>query len=1123
MGNDIKVNTNSKVLFLTGRKLRSIPQSISQCSELTHLNVSNNQIKTIPKKITKLKSLKNLNLSLNFMKSLPNNIYLFQTVTDFNLSLNFLKDLSPRIRGLTNLESLNLRTNVLVSLPQEIGELKNLKNLDLGKNKLKTVPLGILGCTKLGELYLDENQLTELPDGFGSSLANLRTLQLSYNDFEIFPSKESLKGLVGLEYLSINCCKLKEIGGSVSKLKSVNKIIARMNRITTISPKIGKLATLNSLNLQGNCLKSLPDEIMDLSNNLKSLNLFFNHFTQFPIQLFSLKVLNEILIYGNKINEIPPFPEFCKNLIKLKKKKLSLNENENERDQEIDKEEEIEKKIEKEKENEKEIKKGTEKEIEIEIEKEKAQEKEKEKEKEKEIEKEEKKENKQELSIDLVSELDLGQNKLKQIPDDLFLLTPRIVRLFLHENKLKKLPTSFRYLDRVITLFAQTNQIQAIPKEINQLSNLLELNLMNNLIKKVPVELYSCKRLIKLNLSNNLLTDLPKGMYKLYSLDTLNLSANKFTKFPSIVITLQRLRILSIGSNEIKAIPDIVNELKFLKELNASCNKLYFIPSGLGYLKNFTTLNLSDNKISQVPELFWELRAPTNYGLHIDLSHNRIQTFDEGWKLLNLEELDLSHNRIKAIDPQILSNLSKVLETFKISHNKIKDLDLMGLAHLKNLKLLHFEGNKLTKGFENFIYQFTKTSQNFANEFSNLQQMIVPRYVQLAFPTQVLKRKFNLPKKYRFKVGYSEMQGFRPEQEDSIAIQNRKESNIHYFAVFDGHAGWQTSNYVADTLDQIIFSQIVNKIPFTLDEAGDQELKIIIDNIFVGMNKLLKKLGYDDSGSTACIGLVIENTLYTINLGDSRSVLVKVDGETVPVTKDHKPTDRSELDRVRELGGVVTENGRINGGIAVSRSFGDSFYQPFVSCEPTIKRYSLSEKRDKFLVLCCDGVYDVLSNQEVGQIVYNNYLNGNTNMDNIATQIRNVSYSKGSLDNISVIVVDLFPKIPLESKEKVEVKEIDENVEMEIAKKERIEFGKPESPIENNQEKNKSIGVVDVNVDEIQEEGQDVGEKVKEDEKGGESKYKENNDKKKKSEEDENKNEDSKQKKIVEDEEREEN
>ncbi|KAJ6235001.1 s-cell enriched with leucine-rich repeat-containing protein slra-related [Anaeramoeba flamelloides] len=652
----------------------------------------------------------------------------------------------------------------------------------------------------------------------------------------------------------------------------------------------------------------------------------------------------------------------------------------------------------------------------------------------------------------MICEFDLGKNNLKKLPDDIFLLTPKIMRLFLHENKLKKLPTSIQYLDQVLTLIAKTNQIKTIPKEINKLSNLLEINLMNNLIERVPAEIYQCQRLIKLNLSNNLLTELPKGMYQLYSLDYLNLSSNKFTKFPSTVLTLPRLRTLSIGCNEIKAIPDIINELKFLKELNASSNKLYFIPSGLGYLKNFTTLYLSDNKISQIPELFWELRAPANYGLHIDLSHNRLETFDERWKLLNLEELDLSHNHIKTIDPKILTKLSRALETFKISHNNIKDLDLMELAYLKHLKLLHYEGNRLTKNFEEFVCQFKKFSQKFINKFSHLQQMIIPQYVTLASSSEDLKRQFNLPKKYRFNVGYSEMQGVRPEQEDSIAIQNDIENDIHCFAVFDGHGGWQTSNFVADTLDQILFSKLSNCMPFTLDEKGDQKLKIVVDSIFIKMNKMLKKLGYDDSGSTACIGLIIKNTLYTVNLGDSRSVLVKRDGETIPVTKDHKPTDRSEHDRVCELGGTISETGRINGGIAVSRSFGDVMYQPYVSCEPTIKRYSLSEKNDKFLVVCCDGVYDVLSNQEVGDIVYKNYLNGNKNLNNIAAQIRNASYSSGSFDNISVVVIDLFPKGNLGSKEKVQVKEIDEEEEMEIANEERTHFGKPENPNEKNKD-----------------------------------------------------------------------
>ena len=52
-----------------------------------------------------------------------------------------------------------------------------------------------------------------------------------------------------------------------------------------------------------------------------------------------------------------------------------------------------------------------------------------------------------------------------------------------------------------------------------------------------------------------------------------------------------------------------------------------------------------------------------------------------------------------------------------------------------------------------------------------------------------------------------------------------------------------------------------------------------------------------------------------------------------------------------------------------------------------------------------DGVFDVLSNDEVANIAYNSY-----SPNDAAHQIRNAAFGVGSNDNISVIVVDLVNK-----------------------------------------------------------------------------------------------------------------
>lgn len=70
------------------------------------------------------------------------------------------------------------------------------------------------------------------------------------------------------------------------------------------------------------------------------------------------------------------------------------------------------------------------------------------------------------------------------------------------------------------------------------------------------------------------------------------------------------------------------------------------------------------------------------------------------------------------------------------------------------------------------------------------------------------------------------------------------------------------------------------------------------------------------------MALIYKNELYVANAGDSRSVLF-TGGKVRELSKDHKPSDEKEKQRIIKGGGVVTEDGRINGNLNLSRAIGD--------------------------------------------------------------------------------------------------------------------------------------------------------------------------------------------------------
>lgn len=127
-----------------------------------------------------------------------------------------------------------------------------------------------------------------------------------------------------------------------------------------------------------------------------------------------------------------------------------------------------------------------------------------------------------------------------------------------------------------------------------------------------------------------------------------------------------------------------------------------------------------------------------------------------------------------------------------------------------------------------------------------------------------------------------------------------------------------------------------------------------------------------DSGTTAVVALIRGKQLIVANAGDSRCV-VSEKGKALDMSYDHKPEDELELARIKNAGGKVTMDGRVNGGLNLSRAIGDHFYkrnkalpaeEQMISALPDVKVLTLNEDHE-FMVIACDGIWNVMSSQEV--------------------------------------------------------------------------------------------------------------------------------------------------------------
>jgi len=252
----------------------------------------------------------------------------------------------------------------------------------------------------------------------------------------------------------------------------------------------------------------------------------------------------------------------------------------------------------------------------------------------------------------------------------------------------------------------------------------------------------------------------------------------------------------------------------------------------------------------------------------------------------------------------------------------------------------------------------------------------------------------------RLLVGYADTIGRRQTMEDEFTIHGRMQGlqDRDYIAVFDGHGGRDASELAAQALHKHLEKLLAaNEEPETsLKQAFSSTNEDMIQNAVQG-------------GTTAIVALFIKNTIYIANAGDSRAVISK-NGQAIRCSVDHKPDLPEEEARIQKSGGIVTKMtnrqgktiSRVQGMLAVSRALGDIFLHPFVSSEPDVTKFTLSSNANEILILACDGLWDVMDDDEATKIA-----TSIEDPEQAAVKLRDTALEKGSQDNISVIVVRL--------------------------------------------------------------------------------------------------------------------
>ncbi|KAL6573366.1 hypothetical protein OROHE_001825 [Orobanche hederae] len=227
-----------------------------------------------------------------------------------------------------------------------------------------------------------------------------------------------------------------------------------------------------------------------------------------------------------------------------------------------------------------------------------------------------------------------------------------------------------------------------------------------------------------------------------------------------------------------------------------------------------------------------------------------------------------------------------------------------------------------------------------------------------------------------------------------------------FYGVFDGHGGTDAASFVRSNILKFITENTF--FPARLEKAiKSAYLKAdyaFADDCSVDIS----------SGTTALTTFICGRKMIVANAGDCRAVLGKR-GKAIEMSKDHKPNYTSERLRIEKLGGAIYD-GYLNGQLSVSRALGDCHMKGLkgsacpLSSEPELQEALLTED-DEFLIMGCDGLWDVMSSQCAVTMARKELMLHN-DPERCSRELVREALKRNTCDNLTVIVICFSPDPP---------------------------------------------------------------------------------------------------------------
>lgn len=913
---------------------------VHSCVNLKDIKYNNNEARKLPLSFSRANKLTYLDVSNNRLEQLEHaELGGLTGLLKLNLANNRLKHLPPYFSAYRALRTLNISSNFIEKFPSFLCELDSLVDLDLSFNLIGSFPDNIGNLKSLERLVITNNSLSSALPDAFTSLQSLRELDVKYNAISAI---DVLSQLPTLEILTADHNAISQFIGSFERLRSLKLNANPITKFGITAP----VPTLKLLNLSSAQLASIDDTFHNILN-LERLVLDKNYFVSLPGQIGTLRRLEQFSIANNSLGELPP-------------------------------------------------------------------------------------------EIGCLTELrvlDIRGNNIRKLPMELW-----------WANKLETLNASSNVLDSFPkpasrpphhpsepTLSAPSSQLK--PSSANSLSPTPSSDDLLPDGTRRPSQASST--LLSVGPSpvpagpdrkSSVVSVYGKGGRKTSVLSRSTTSQSN-ASMPAPMPTSRKdsglsarltntfagsLRHLLLADNQLDdEVFDQITLLSELRLLNLSYNELSDMPQrSIKSWPQLVELYLSGNELTSLPaddlEEYNSLQV-------IHINSNKFTNLPaEISKAKKLAVLDCGSNYLKY-------NISNVPYDWNWNLNP-------------NLRFLNLSGNRRLE-IKQTVFGAASANREQYTDFSRLQNLRVlglmdVTLIQPSIPDQSEDRRVRTS---------GSLAGFLPYGMADTLGRNEHLSTIDLvvprfnssdtetlLGLFDGQAlssgGSKIAKYLHENFGHI-FTMELKALKTRLNETPVDALR----RAFLALNKDLVTIAIQhtedrpvvahrgsaqpvvlskedlNSGGVATVAYLQGQELYVANVGDVQALLLQSDGTSKVLTHKHDPAEPGERSRIRDAGGWVSRNGRLNDLLEVSRAFGYADLMPAVQAAPHVTHVTIKEQHE-ILILATRELWEYLTPSLVTDIARSE----RQDLMRASQKVRDLAMAYGASGKIMVMMISVM-------------------------------------------------------------------------------------------------------------------